>query len=838
MEEYSSTFNLYQNNILSLFPNVFIDVILPLGVPNVYTYSVPIEFQNQIDVGYRVVVQFGKSKLYTAIVVRVHSDLPENYKPKEIQLVLDEQPIVLDYQLTFWDWIKSYYLCNPGDVMVAALPGGLKLSSETQIVRNLGIEFNPEDLTDDEFLVIEALEINQVLSLDEISKILNRKTTYPVIKSLLQRQVINVLEELKEKFKPKIEKYVLLEDKHKTEESLQDLFSVLDKAPKQLAILMKYVELSRYFSAEETPVKMKVLLEASQSTSTQLKQLVKKEIFKIDEIVIGRLGDFSLTGDKSIELNTHQLHAFGKIKENFESKDVVLLHGVTSSGKTEVYVKLIEEVIAEGKQVLYLLPEIALTTQIINRLRKYFGDRIGVYHSRFDQNERVEIWNKQLSTKGYDIILGARSSMFLPFTNLGLVIIDEEHDSSFKQFEPAPRYHARDSAVVLAKMFGAKVLMGSATPAIETMYNAKSGKYALVELTQRHGGVKMPLIEVADLKLAHKKKQMQGHFSSSLIEGIKTALDSKEQIILFQNRRGFSPYIICKTCGWSPQCTRCDVGLTYHKYLHRLKCHYCGFETHMPKKCEACGSHEVELSGFGTEKIEEDMGLLFPNAKISRMDLETTRTKNAYQRIISEFEEKRIDILVGTQMVTKGLDFENVSLVGVLNADQSLNFQDFRAHERSFQLLSQVSGRAGRSSKQGRVIIQTFQPDHPIIKQVIAGDYSSMYNREVELREEYHYPPYYRLIKVVLKHLNMERLVEGADFFASILAQSFGSRVLGPEFPAIPRIRNRYLNQFFIKVENKASSKKAKLMLTEGIDLFRTRKEFNSIQVIVDIDPS
>ncbi len=820
-----------------LFSETYIDVILPLGVPNMYTYHVPDDLKDQLDIGFRVVVQFGKSKLYSAIIYRVHSNPPKAYMAKDIQMVLDDKPVVNENQLKLWDWIREYYMCHPGDVMSAALPSGLKLSSETQVLLNVDVTIDPSILTDDEFLVFEALEINQVLSLDEISKILNKKGVYPIVKMLLERQVIVVLEEIKTKFKPKKEKYVKLNSVYQEEVKMKALFDELLNAPKQFAILMKYIELSQMFSGEESAVKQKVLLDASGASSVQLKSLEKKGVFSIQEVIIGRLGDFSDEKGKDLVLSPSQQTALEEVQSNFETKDVVLLYGVTSSGKTEVYVKQIEDTLAKGKKVLYLLPEIALTTQIINRLRKYFGDQVGVYHSRFNQNERVEIWNRQMSPKGYDIILGARSALFLPFENLGLIIIDEEHDSSFKQFEPSPRYNARDSAVVLSKIFGAKVLMGSATPAIETMNNALAGKYGLVSMTERFGGVKMPKIVIADLAKAHKKKQMQGHFSSQLMEEIKGALDRKEQIILFQNRRGFSPYIACKTCGWSPYCTRCDVGLTYHKYLNRLKCHYCGFERHIVKKCEACGSHEVELSGFGTEKIEEDMSLIFPDAKVGRMDLETTRSKNAYQNIISDFEDKKIDILVGTQMVTKGLDFENVSLVGVLNADQSLNFQDFRAHERSYQLMSQVAGRAGRSSKQGLVIIQTYQPEHPIIQQVVAGDYEGMYHRELIQREEFGYPPYQRLIRVILKHANKEKLTDSAQLFVDALQSSFGSRVLGPEFPGVPRVRNRYINQIFVKVENAASINRVKNMLVDHMVVFKQNKVNSGVQVIIDVDP-
>ena len=815
----------------------YVDVILPLGVPNLYTYLIPKEFQDQIDVGFRVIVQFGKSKLYSVIVYRVHSEPPKAYRAKEIQMVLDDKPVVNAKQLKLWDWIRKYYMCYPGDVMSAALPSGLKLSSETQILLNEEIKIDPQILTDEEFLIFEALEINQVLSLDEISKILNKKTIYPVVKMLLERQVIVVLEEVKSKFKPKKEKYVKLTPHFHEEEHMKVLMNELANAPKQFAILMKYIELSQLYSGKESAVKQKILLESSNASTAQLKSLVEKNVFNIEGVIVGRLGSFSAEKGKEMELSVIQHQAFTEINTAFEKKDVVLLHGVTSSGKTEIYVNLIKETIASGKKVLYLLPEIALTTQIINRLRKYFGDNVGIYHSRFNQNERVEIWNKQLGNNSYDVILGARSSLFLPFDNLGLVIVDEEHDTSYKQFEPSPRYHARDSAIVLAKMFDAKVLLGSATPAVETMHNAEKGKYGLVSLNQRYGGVKMPKIVIADLAKANKKKQMHGHFSFQLMEEIKGALDRKEQIILFQNRRGFSPYIICKTCGWTPYCTRCDVGLTYHKYLHRLKCHYCGFERHIVKKCEACGSHEVELNGFGTEKIEEDMSLIYPDAKVARMDLETTRSKNAYQNIISDFEDKKIDILVGTQMVTKGLDFENVSLVGVLNADQSLNFQDFRAHERSYQLISQVSGRAGRSSKQGLVVIQTYQSEHPIIQQVIKSDYQAMYQRELLQREEFGYPPYQRLIKVVLKHASKDKLIDAAQIFADALIGSFGSRVLGPEFPGVPRVRNRYINQVFLKIEDSASITKVKNMVYDHIYSFRQNKEYSSVQILLDVDP-
>ena len=815
----------------------YIDVILPLGVPNLYTYSVPVDWNEQLQIGLRVIVQFGKSKLYSAVISKIHTIRPKEYSPKDIHMVLDEKPIIKPYQLAHWNWITNYYMCNPGDVMSAALPGGLKLNSETQVLKNDAVEVESTKLSDDEFLIMEALSNNQVLSLDEIASILNKKSGYTTVKSLLEKEAIVVLEEIKNKYKPKTEKVIALAEGYTSEEALKRLFDLTEKAPKQQAVLLSFMELSKILSSAPKAVRKKTLLEKSRTTSSPLKSLIDKGYFIQTDVIVDRLENFAKEKNKVLELSSAQNTALDEIKSGFSEKDVMLLHGVTSSGKTEIYVKLIQEYLSEGKQVLYLLPEIALTTQIINRLRKYFGERIGIYHSRFSQNERVEIWKKQLSDNGYDIILGARSAVFMPFTNLGLVIVDEEHDTSYKQYEPSPRYNARDTSVVLAHMFNAKVLMGSATPALETMRNAEIGKYGYVSLTERYGGVKLPRIITSDLKQAQKKKQMLGHFSQLLVDEMKNALDNKQQIILFQNRRGFSPYIICNSCGWTPYCQRCDVGLTYHKYLNKLKCHYCGFENFLPSKCGACGSHEVELSGFGTEKIEEDIQIMFPDAKVGRMDLETTRTKNSYQKIITDFEEQRIDVLVGTQMVTKGLDFENVSLVGVLNADQSLNFQDFRAHERSYQLLSQVAGRAGRSKTQGLVIIQSYQPEHPIILRVIESNYLEMYKREIELRNEFSYPPFYKLIRITLKHVDQYKLVDGAKVFADILKKKFGSRILGPEFPAIPRIRNRYLNQMFIKVENTSSISAAKQALSGCIDTFKGVRQYNSIQVIIDVDP-
>ena len=815
----------------------FVDVILPVPVPRLYTYRVPRELDEEVGVGKRVIVQFGRSKLYSALIRKIHPFPPQKYEAKYIHSVLDEAPIVTEVQFKFWDWLSEYYMCFPGDVMQAALPSGLKLSSESRVVLNPDHGVAGEELSDQEYIVTEALEINPVLSLPEVSEILGLKTVYPIIKSLLEKKIIVLEEELKERYKPKMVAFVRLTEEYNTQKKLEEAFTVLGKAPKQLQLLMKFVELSKFFTDTPLPVKKVALQKSVGGDASQVNSLVKKGIFEVFEREEGRVEEWEEEKNKIYDLSEDQLKAFDQINEVFDSKPVCLLHGVTSSGKTEIYVKLIKEQLAQGKQVLYLLPEIALTTQIINRLRKFFGDEIGVYHSKFNQNERVEIWKDLLERKRFNIVLGARSSLFLPFTDLGLIIVDEEHETTFKQYEPAPRYHARDTSIVLANMHNAKVLLGSATPSVESYTNALQGKYGLVELFKRFGGVQMPEIQAADLQNDTRKKKMKGHFSSLLAKQIEEALENGEQIILFQNRRGFSPFVQCETCGWTPYCKRCDVGLTYHKYLNKLKCHYCGYDTGMPRTCGACGSTEVKLKGFGTEKIEEDIELIFPQAKVMRMDLDTTRSKNAYQRIINDFEDRNIDILVGTQMVTKGLDFDNVALVGIMNADQMLNFQDFRAHERSYQLMSQVAGRAGRHKKRGKVIIQSFQPYHPIIRNVMHNEYYEMYKQQVLERRNFRYPPFYRLIQFTLKHRDKDVVSSGSFHFAQELRTKFGDRILGPEFPSIARIRNLYQKQVLLKVERSASIKKAKDIINDKLIDFQQHKDYKSIRVIIDVDP-
>ena len=821
----------------------FIDVILPLSLPNLFTYRLPEELNDAIQIGQRAVVPFGRGgKLYSALVKKIHLNPPSSYQAKYVESLLDDQPIVNDKQMQHWDWIAGYYMANPGDVFNAALPGALKLASETKVLLNDDFDTeNIKDLNDNEYLVYEALEVRNILSLQEIAEILNIKNVHRVIKSLIEKRTIVVEEDLRRKYKPKIVQYVRLTNFANDEENLKKIFEGLSRATKQIETLMSFIHLSKRY---DNPVEIKKidLQNSTDVNSSLINQMVKKNIFEIYDVMVDRIGSYNneLIGDKT--LNEYQLKAFHEIESQFEKKEVVLLHGVTSSGKTEIYIKLIQKAIEQGKQVLYLLPEIALTTQLIARLQKVFGDVIGVYHSKFNENERVEIWNTVLKfehTKSsrFQVIMGARSAMFLPYSNLGLIIIDEEHENSFKQYDPAPRYNARDTSVVLANIHGAKVLMGSATPAVETYWNTTEGKYGLVEITKRHGGVQLPEVLCADIKEASRKKLMKSHFSPLLMELMEEAFKNKEQVILFQNRRGYAPFLLCEDCGHVPQCDQCDVSLTYHKYANLLKCHYCGKSKQMPPICSACGSARITLKGFGTEQIEEELPLYFPKVKVARMDADTTRTKNAYHQLISDFEDGGIDVLVGTQMVTKGLDFDNVSVVGILNADAMLNFPDFRAFERSYQLMSQVSGRAGRKAKRGKVLIQTYDPYHPVIRQVIEHDYLGMYKNEIAERKKFKYPPFQRIIYFTLKHRDKDILNEGAREFTDALRTKFGERVLGPDFPVIARIKNLYHKNTMLKVEREISVNKTRELIMEVKHNFEAFSKYKSVRISIDVDP-
>lgn len=813
----------------------FADVILPLSLPNLYTYRVPQVLNGLVSPGMRVIVQFGKSKLYSAIVRRIH-ETPPGYTAKFIDSVLDTEPVVTETQLKFWDWIASYYLCTRGEVMLAALPSGLRLSSETRIVLNPTWQGDRAELDDESFSICEALDLRQTLTLEDISSILDKKTVYPAVRKLLDTGAILVYEEIQQRYLPKYEDYVKLGALYSDEEKLKEIFDQLEKkAFKQLEVLMAFIRVSDRYGKPKEFVKKSELLKAANAEGPVLNALVKKGVLEIEQVEVSRL-NFSESANRALVLSAHQEEALAAIKQHFTDKDICLLHGVTSSGKTEVYTHLINEELSKGNQVLYLLPEIALTTQLIVRLQKHFGEKVLVYHSRFNENERVEVWKEVLKNEPV-VVIGARSAVFLPFGKLGLLVVDEEHDSSFKQHEPAPRYNARESAAWLAKLHGAKVLLGSATPSVETYHHAQHGRYGMAKLFERFGGSELPEITVVDIREATRKRLMQSHFSPFLIAKTEAALAAGEQVIFFQNRRGFAPSIECQACGHIPHCVRCDVSLTYHKNSGQLRCHYCGWTTAPPSQCEACGSTELKMRGFGTEKIEEELSLIFPTAKVARMDLDTTRGKYSMQQLVNDFESHKIDMLVGTQMVTKGLDFGNVSLVGILHADQLMNFPDFRASERSFQLMAQVAGRAGRREKKGEVIIQTYNPQHPVIRCVIANDFETMYHNELAERMEFHYPPFYRLVRLSLKCRDHVLLDNGAQYFADRLRAHFGERVLGPEFPSVTKVRDEFVKEILIKIEREANSTKMKEVIWKEMQELKVHADFKKVRVVGDVDP-
>ena len=816
----------------------YVDVIVPLPIASQYTYSLPSELEESVQVGCRVVVSFGRKKFYTAIVTKVHYAAPEGYETKDIEEVLDASPIILPKQFEFWEWLSTYYLCTLGDVYKAAMPSGMKLESETVVVYNDEFEAT-HPLSDSEQRLLDLLSEDKEQCVTQLQRAIGLKNVLPVVKRLLEKEAIFVKEDLKRSYKPRTETRVRLVNRELDDAGMMTLFNELSRAKKQLAVLMKYVELSGWTGRGEylKEVSKKELLEKSGASTAIFNGLVDKGIFEVYYQEIGRLNKSEVATFELNALNAPQQEAFSAILENFRQKNVCLLHGVTSSGKTEIYIHLIQEALKQGKQVLYLLPEIALTTQITERLKRVFGSRLGVYHSKFPDAERVEIWQKQLGVEEYDVILGVRSSIFLPFKRLGLVIVDEEHENTYKQQDPAPRYHARSSAIMLASMYGAKVLLGTATPSVETYFNATNGKYGLVELKERYKEIQLPHIECVDIKeLAHQKR-MKGPFSPMLVKEIHDALERKEQVILFQNRRGFAPMIECHTCGWVPKCKNCDVSLTYHKGLNQLTCHYCGCAYQVPRSCPACGGVELQHRGFGTERIEDDIQLIFPEARIARMDLDTTRTRSAYEKIIADFEQGKTDILIGTQMVSKGLDFQHVSVVGILNADTMLNYPDFRSYERAFQLMAQVAGRAGRKNKRGLVILQTKSPDLPVIHQIIRNDYEQLYYDQWAERQLFRYPPYYRLIYVYLKHRKESVLDLAADTMAQQLRFGLGDRVLGPDKPPIARIQTLYIKKMIVKVEQNVSMAKVRDYLLGVQRTIIEDERFRSLIVYYDVDP-
>ncbi len=805
---------------------------MPIPLQKLFTYRITAAEADFIKVGTRVAVPFGKSKIYTAIVYEKHAEEPKAYEAKEIFQILDESPIVTPIQLKQWQWISDYYMCSLGDVLRAALPKAFLLESETLVLKNQAFE-EEGSLTDDEYLIWEALEHQSKLKIQDIGKILDKKGVLTLINSMLSKEAIEVKEEIYEQYKPKFVKYVQLHPNFQSEESLHSLLDDLSRAPKQREIMLCFFQLKH---GSNEPVLMQDLIKKSNSTSGIVQALVKKGVFELLQVREDRVS-FDTDIQEIHKLNEPQLKALTQIKAVFEEKEVCLLHGVTSSGKTEIYSHLISQTLEQGKQVLYLLPEIALTTHIINRLQQFYGDKISVFHSRYSVDERVEVWNNLITQSDKaQIVLGARSSVLLPFSDLGLIIVDEEHETSFKQFEPSPRYHARDTAVMLGYLHGASVLLGSATPSVETFYNARQSKYGYVKLETRYGNVQLPEIELVDIKEKHRKKRMTGHFSDRLLGLMKEALRDKEQIILFQNRRGFAPVVECSTCGLAPQCPNCDVSLTFHKFNNELRCHYCGHQQTLPKTCPACENPTLDTKGFGTEQIELELKELFPEAKVARMDLDTTRGKYGYQKLLRSFHDHEIDILVGTQMLTKGLDFKNVSLVGVLNADNLLNFPDFRAHERTYQLMVQVSGRAGRDQKRGKVAIQSFNPYHQILQQVTIHDYEGMYQDQMNERHQFSYPPLVRLVRIVLKHKDFIKVDTAANWMGKSLVNSFGDQVLGPTSPSIGRIRNKYIKSILIKLPVNISLKQSKNQIQRIKDSFMAIADFRAVQVIVDVD--
>ena len=812
----------------------FVEVILPLSLAKTFTYSISEAEFNYIKKGMRVAVPFGKSKIYTALVIELHQNAPTLYEAKEIHQILDEKPLVTEIQIAHWQWIASYYMCAIGDVYRGAIPSALLLESETVISQKQDLFVDESQLSDDEFLIYQALQQQSSLKVQDIIAILNKKNIFPILQKLIDKNILVLQEEMLENYKPKLVRYVRLNAKFDSNEGLGELLETLKNATKQKEIVLSYFQLS---ATEKKPITVKKLTETANSTTAIVKALIDKEIFEEYYLQEDRVNFKGKSSENQLKLSVAQQTAFEAIQENLIEKEVCLLHGVTSSGKTEIYTKLIEEYIATGKQVLYLLPEIALTTQLVGRLRAHFGNKVAVFHSKYSNNERVEVWNQVLeNSEKARIVIGARSALFLPFQDLGFIIVDEEHEQTYKQVDPAPRYHARDAAIVLANLQKAKVLLGSATPSMETYYNAKSGKYGFVEIFERYGNVLMPEIELVDLKDKYFRKKMVGHFSDVLIEEITNALALGEQVILFQNRRGYSPLLECMTCGHVPQCQQCDVSLTYHKHKNQLRCHYCGYSIAKPVNCHACSSVDLTTKGFGTEQIQQELVELFPSHKIGRMDQDTTRGKFGFEKIIDSFKNREIDILVGTQMLGKGLDFDNVTLVGIMNADNMLYHPDFRAFERSFQMMTQVSGRSGRSEKQGKVIIQTYSPLHNTIQQVTNNDYVGMYNEQLYERQIYKYPPYFKLVKLTLKHRDFDKLKQGSMWLYQVMQQNLPMPVLGPEEPPISRIRNEYIRTIMVKIPMNISVGNTKKTIQKMLNSFEAVPTYRSIRVILNVD--
>lgn len=827
---------------------LYADVIIPLPLPQLYTYQVPEEYHDQLQAGCRVVVSFGRQKTLTAIVHHLHHTAPEHYRAKPILEVLDDNPTLNDLQLSLFSWMADYYMCTPGEVIQAALPSALKINTQSFISIVPGTNLEELSLGTEEQRILSVLHEHGTLQYEELSRKIRNSRLYGLLKELQDKGLIDIYEKAKERYTPKRQRKVRLAARWLNDKSaLNDLLVSLEKrAAQQWYALLKYIEVSgilRDWTRNEAGVEKQAL----HATDARIKPaaiqaLIKKGIFEEFEVEVSR---FAPIDTKTLQplptLSEPQQAALTQIMHIFfeEKKDIALLHGVTGSGKTEIYIHLIQQALDSGSQVLYLLPEIALTTQIVQRLRKIFGDKMGVYHSRFSDNERVEVWRGVQSGR-FSFVVGVRSAVFLPFDNLSLIIVDEEHEASYKQHEPAPRYHARDVAMMLGKLHYAKVLLGSATPALETFYHAQKGRYGYVALRQRYGNAQLPPVRISDLRAAQKKNRLQYSFTPELYEAIRSRLERHEQVILFQNRRGYAPYLCCEDCGWIPKCRFCNVSLTYHMHERALRCHYCGHHQGAKGTCQACGSTRVKNVGIGTEKIEDELKLLFPEARVARMDLDTTRGKDAYQKLIDRFEAHDIDILVGTQMLTKGLDFEKVTLVGIVDADQLLYFPDFRAHERAYQLLTQVSGRAGRKDTAGEVIIQSRHPEHPVLLDVQQQAYEQLVERELQERRKYSYPPFVRLIGLQVKHTKEEVAHAAAHDLVELLQKQLGkARVLGPDIPLVDRVRNYYLRNILVKVERQGINLGAvKKYMAHCIQQLTLQKDYRRLLVVVDVDPA
>ncbi len=809
----------------------YADVAIPLAIQRELTYSIPEELKDKLALGFRVEVPL-KSKLYSGLVIKIHQEEPA-YKVKSIVSVLDEEQIISEKQLVLWQWMASYYCCTLGEAMSVALPSGLKLSSETRLVYNEQINLEAFELSDDEYLVSEALQIQKELTIQLIQDLLNKKTVYPVTRSLLDKRILFIKEELIEKFKPKKVEVVRLNKEYEGSEGNIKALDLVKRSDKQTRALLSLFDLMR----KNPFVTKSNIREMSGVDGAAVNALYKKGIVHIEKKEISRLGEDSKSENpREIELSEDQQAIVEKLANDNSLPTIHLLHGVTGSGKTSIYISMIKEVMKSSGQVLYLIPEIALTSQIVNRLEAVFDKDLLIYHSKINNDRRVEIW-KDMMYKG-SLVVGARSSVFLPFHNLRLIIVDEEHDRSFKQDNPNPRYNARDTASYLSKLYGAQVILGSATPSLESFQNVRLHKYEYSHLAKRYGDVHMPVMKLVDLRNFYKAGKMLGSFSPTLKDAVEDALDKKEQVILFQNRRGYAPIVKCIVCAWTSDCSNCDVSLTYHQRFNELKCHYCGFKASKPVNCPACGSSDLHLLGLGTQKIEEEIKELFPVAKVRRFDYDTANTRRKHQELIYEFESRQIDILVGTQMISKGFDFENISLVGVLNADTLLGFPDFRAEERTFQLLTQVSGRAGRRSKQGMVVIQTFNPGHPVLQDVIGYDIQRFYARELSARSKFIYPPFFRLINVWFRHKQLNTTREAARIVFGQLVKKHGKRIGVPHDPPLLRVRGRYQQLILIKIEKRSARiNEIKSDLLEARNHLQTLKDFRSVRVGIDVDP-